>query len=512
MRLACAQSIGWRVCPFFCLAPLVVTSAHCSESSDGTDATNSETGVINGRVIDAAGNRIADAELTSAGATVMTNEGGFFVIPELPKGRQLIKATKEGYALGGKTVTVVEGRSTYIEIRVLPFAAEKEIDKEAGGSVSVGDCEVKFPPGALVGSGPVMARLAVLRADDPDELQAFPGDFTTNLGGLLESFGAMAIEVSEMDGAPAELAQSAEVTMPVSNFEGDSIPLWRFDDETGTWTEEGELTGCGDGVCEGMVSELAWWNADQVMDTTCVNVCVEDTDGGSSPGIAVQAQGVDYAGISYATTGEDGCACLEVKRGGRAGLFGLSSNEVTDPVEVIASDAVAACGTDACQTLETPLVVEAPKFQATLEWGEEPSDLDSHLTGPCDPEDDSCTGRFRVFFGSQGSLSRPPWAFLDTDDTSSFGPEVITLSRCFQGTYRYAIHNFSGFPDLTMSDATTTILLPSGNVEFLTVPNSNPDADDVWVVGDLMCGGSACDCSWQPRGFFGPLNEETLNP
>lgn len=68
-------------------------------------------------------------------------------------------------------------------------------------------------------------------------------------------------------------------------------------------------------------------------------------------------------------------------------------------------------------------------------WGASPSDLDSHLFTP---------NGDHVYFGAKGALTGLPFVNLDVDDITSFGPEVVTLTRVMQGTYVYAVHNYSG--------------------------------------------------------------------
>ncbi|MCB9647690.1 MAG: carboxypeptidase regulatory-like domain-containing protein [Deltaproteobacteria bacterium] len=484
----------------------------CS-SSDDDNNNNGGTpsgvpGVVNGRVLDAWGSRIGDARVLAAGRSTMTNESGFFVLPELPAGRQSLFVEADGYAQGGQAVTVVSGRTTYVEIRVLAFDAESTFEASAGGAVQASGAVVTFPPGAFAASGEVTARIAVLDASDRNELATFPGDFTTDDGALLESFGAIAVEVTDSAGNQLNLAQPAALTLPVSASAADAIPLWSFDEDAGVWVREGELTGCVDGSCDASLPHLSWWNADQVLETTCLEVCVEDGDGTLSAGVALQARGIDYGGVSYAATGEDGCACLEVKRGGRVGVVGFSSALVTEPVEVTAPDTAGSCGDASCLRLDAPLVVATPKFQATLEWGEAPSDLDAQFTGPCDPDAAYCEDRFHVYYSDQGSLAAAPWAYLDTDDTSSYGPEVVTLARCFPGTYRYAVHNFSESPDIITSEARVTVLTPDGRTQVFSVPSANPAAGDVWIVGDLICQtGSGCNCTWQTVDAIGTLED-----
>ena len=77
----------------------------------------------------------------------------------------------------------------------------------------------------------------------------------------------------------------------------------------------------------------------------------------------------------------------------------------------------------------------AGSFRIVLSWGTQPSDLDSHLTGP-----DGEGGRFHVYFSNRtfGDV-----ADLDRDDTSGEGPETITVAPTTAGTYRYSVFNYS---------------------------------------------------------------------
>ena len=75
-----------------------------------------------------------------------------------------------------------------------------------------------------------------------------------------------------------------------------------------------------------------------------------------------------------------------------------------------------------------------------LSWNEQSTDLDSHLTGP-----DSQNGRFHVYYGNRGDADSiiPPYAYLDRDDTSSFGSETIIIGKYLPGVYRYSIHDYT---------------------------------------------------------------------
>lgn len=107
------------------------------------------------------------------------------------------------------------------------------------------------------------------------------------------------------------------------------------------------------------------------------------------------------------------------------------------------------------QTTQTaPVLFMSPTgtafaWRIVLSWGANPSDLDSHLTGPV-----SGSGtRFHVWYSEKGSLGTSPFAQLDVDEQSGYGPETITLSQQTAGVYRYYVHKYAGSGDIKTSSA-----------------------------------------------------------
>jgi hypothetical protein len=94
----------------------------------------------------------------------------------------------------------------------------------------------------------------------------------------------------------------------------------------------------------------------------------------------------------------------------------------------------------------------AGNMRFVLNWGESPSDLDSHLNTP-----DIEGQPYHVYYGDEGSETSAPYALLDYDITSGFGPETMTIYQMFSGTYQYYIHNYSETPDITTSQAVVQI-------------------------------------------------------
>ncbi|GEM56875.1 hypothetical protein B0A78_04000 [Flavobacterium columnare NBRC 100251 = ATCC 23463] len=78
----------------------------------------------------------------------------------------------------------------------------------------------------------------------------------------------------------------------------------------------------------------------------------------------------------------------------------------------------------------SPFMTELDGMRIVLSWGQRPLDIDSHL---------SYQGGYVCYYQMDAVNAK-----LDVDDTDSFGPETITISKKLQGKkYVYAVHNFS---------------------------------------------------------------------
>jgi hypothetical protein len=120
------------------------------------------------------------------------------------------------------------------------------------------------------------------------------------------------------------------------------------------------------------------------------------------------------------------------------------------------------------------------EIRIVLEWGDAPSDLDSHLTGPLNGG-----GRFHCYFSNktpQGSSTN-----LDVDDTSRFGPETITVTQTIGGTYRYSVHDYSNKSSnsstaLGASNATVRVFIGNAAPRIFSVPNQS---GTLWTVFEI---------------------------
>jgi hypothetical protein len=113
--------------------------------------------------------------------------------------------------------------------------------------------------------------------------------------------------------------------------------------------------------------------------------------------------------------------------------------------------------------------------QFTLVWGEEPRDIDSHLWTPM------IEGyTYEVYYGYPGAVDTPPFANLDVDDVTSYGPEHVTIHDNFTGTYTYAVYHFSGEGTIATSGASVSLLRPDGTVQAFSVPTDTTGVQPYW--------------------------------
>ncbi len=119
------------------------------------------------------------------------------------------------------------------------------------------------------------------------------------------------------------------------------------------------------------------------------------------------------------------------------------------------------------------------QLRIVLTWGATPADLDSHLwLPPSNP--------YHVYYNNDGNCNAFPFACLDVDDISSYGPETITIKQRFNGTYVYGVYNYSNEAAITSSGGRVQVYGPSGLVAQFDVPGSG--SGRWWYVFDLNGG------------------------
>ena len=147
------------------------------------------------------------------------------------------------------------------------------------------------------------------------------------------------------------------------------------------------------------------------------------------------------------------------------------------------SDLVTKCPCRGLTYAISPVMTNLDGMRIVLNWGADPSDLDSHLVYP---------GNHVYFSRKQGEQ-----AMLDVDDTTSFGPETITIEKKVDGErYVYAVHDYSNRGrsnsyHLSNSNAKVFVYVGQTLIRSYYVPKNQPG--NLWTVFAVTEGGEFQD-------------------
>jgi Carboxypeptidase regulatory-like domain len=470
-----------------------------SSGNDGVDQTPTPASTtLQGRVLDAQdGSPIANALVKAGNASTLSNASGTYLLDNVEPGTRIaVVAMASNYAETVKLASGAANMTTLFDVKLIKVGISASLSQSVGGVVSVPGsvAQVTLPANFAVradGSVPVGPITVTVTPIAPALESSFmPGDYTTVTGTgtvAIESFGALTVNLIDSSGllnlAPGK---TATIRIPVSTRSTQAlaatIPLWFVSTQTGRWIQEGSATLQGTApnqYYEGVVSHFSTWNADQVMNTITVTGCVNDENGQPAGSVMVRSDGINYSGASSATTNASGSFTISIRRDGIASLGGFIGNKFTNEISVGAQTSSFSVTT--CLTLAT--AVNSIKIKLT--WGQSPLDVDSYLTLP--------TGEV-ISYSNEGSLLAAPFANLDFDDTSSYGPEVVTIRRPMVGSYKYAVRNYSGTntPGITGSPAKVELTLGDVTSIFAPPAGEPTSGNTVWSVFNLTV---AADCS-----------------
>lgn len=468
--------------------------------SGGTGTVN--YGVLMGKVTDPYGDPVSNVTVSVAGQTGTTNAQGWFSIPNIAGGNKLlITFSKNGSATTYQLTNIQTGKSSFVEATMVPIDITTSFDAAAGGTVSdpSDNAYVAVGPNSLVTAqgtsytGTATTSITVFDPSDEIEASAFPGEY---LGVLaqnqttvpIKSFGFMDIFITTPSGDKLQLAsgKNATIAIPVPfsmQAEASSLgtsPMWYFDTSTGTWKEEGygiydDTIGC----FVGNVTHLSKWNFDILYPAGYVSGRVVNSLGNPVQGAQVKCWGQGWYQQRWASgetmTNADGTFKripvevgivfkYQASKGGHKSNI-MQAGPLGQGEEINVGNI----------TLDSPLV------QITLSWGADPRDLDSHLAARL-----KGNVTFHVYYVAQGSLSEFPYAELDTDAQHGFGPEVTSISRMQEGTYRFSVRHYAGVGNISTSTAEVNVVIPDTGIYRFTPPGGQPSDTTIWRIFDIV--------------------------
>lgn len=491
---------------FLLIAPAAAVLAACGGGNDSagydwgslppaSSVTNPETAPsvatssVSGQVANSVDNTpVANAKVSVGNLSTTTDAEGRFTLESVPQAeRAMVQAAAPGFSEGFR-IAGLRVDAVVVNIRLQPVDVTQTVSAGSDSIVTIPDSpgRLALSGGSLVkpdgtpATGDVQVSLTAIQPGL--DVNAMPGDYrvlTADGTGIMESFGAMAIDLRDSEGSKLNLApgRTATLRIPLSTRHpspAPTIPLFFFDEATGYWRQEGSATLAGTAPAqyyEGAVAHFSYWNADQLMNTIQVNGCVVDEAGARVANARLFSDGVDYSGSSWALSDTDGNFSLPVKRDSQAIVNAQSGLLFSNSVKTQSSSSDFSF--PSCLTLSaTPHALSIK-----LTWGAKPSDVDSHLYAP---------DGTHVYYSNKGSLIAPPYANLDVDDTSSHGPEVVTLRQLMVGTYTYALRNFSGTHAPGMTDSPVRVELnQSGAFSTYTPGPGETDRTEWWTAFTL---------------------------
>ena len=276
---------------------------------------------------------IAGAVVTLGDRTALTEADGAFTFGALEPGADLLVAARaDGFSsvtqpvrLGAQTTSLLQLRLAEARTLLLPDAAlGGRLVGPDGVAVEIPAGSLRHADGSLAG-GSVHVTYTLLNT--PHSVLAAPGGMlAAEAPGApafpLESFGMVELTLSQQ-GEPLTFEGRSRLEIPLSatseHTDGDTIPMWAFDEQAGVWLEEGEAVVQGDrAIAE--VSHYTYWNCDMPMETSGIKGQLVDRDGAPLRGISVVSEGIDYMGSSGVSTSDAGYFCVPVRKGGKARL------------------------------------------------------------------------------------------------------------------------------------------------------------------------------------------------
>ena len=460
---------------------------------------------IQGSVLSGAtGDPLAGASVVFTGASLTTDGQGLFsqansaAIPRL-----VIEAAATSFEpLYG--VTEVLGTVPSVSIlRLTPYGSTSSLTVASGGTVSdtASGASVAVPAAGLLSSGggaaPPTLDIRVSPVNVGSDSSLLSGDYTDAGATLLQSFGAVTV-TSSID-VDVVSGQSLTLRVPVSTRSATtpaSATAYYFDIATGRWVSDGTATLVADATpyYEVSASRFAQWMVGSAVNSPItVTGCVVDDSGAPAANVRMSGDGVSYSSVDSATT--DGAGQFTVRAlpnsqvaiQGRRGAFLTNARSVS-----VGASPVTFTN---CLTIPT---TNAATMRLT--WGASPSDIDSHLRVP---------GGTHVYYVNQGSLAGEPYASLDVDDVTGFGPEVTTIRRPKVGVYRFYLHNFSQSFSPGMTGSPTRLELNYAGRTVVFSPPAGEGSALWWHVFDLEIG---ADCTMTLYRYNRWRADEPQNP
>jgi len=445
-------------------------------------------GIIYGKVYSSSTGTAVEGAVVSAGnITVTSDVDGTYMLVNVPYADRVIVNTNiSGFSEQSKVVSLSALQSSVIvDLSLLAQGISKTFDPSIDeviifftASVSIAADSLVYLDGEVEHAPVGMVTASLTNVDASSDPYIMPGDYLSTTDSFLESFGAISVNFIDESGHELNLKAGAtsNITIPFATSSTPlniPISLYSYTSSTGLWMREGTANGYEDNQLQtayrATVEHFSTWNVGETYsDATEAIVigCAFDEQGAPLHGAVVRARGNDYIGASTAIVDESGNFYIKTKANSKVLINVSDQGKISNTVVV---------STNNGNTIPGCLTVKDFSISVTLTWGENPADLDTHLVGP----------DYHVYYVSKGSLSGFPFAALDVDDTTSYGPEVLTMLKpTTNGDYVYSVYHFAGTSNITESP--TKVELNFNGNTFVFSPPEGQGVNKTWNVFKIV--------------------------
>ena len=445
---------------------------------------------------------LASASVAFADTTLTAGSDGTYSQPTAtPSSRVLFEVSAANYET---LYTPAEVLGTVPSVglqRLTPFGTTADVTVASGGTVTdtASTAAVTLPPNALVpvggGAAPTTVGIRVTQIAVGTDSHLLSGDYTDDTGAPLETFGGVNLGST----VPVDVAIGQQLTLliPLSSRSGTApatADLYNFDPVSGRWVQSGTATLSGTAYSATVTGFGQWMVGTVITNPVTITGCVKDDTDAPAANVRIEAEGISYSGIAQATTDAQGRFSVLGRSSSRLLLSGRRGAFLTNATS---ADVLAVSPFDIPTCLTLP---SANAATMRLTWGANPRDIDSHLLTP---------DGTHVFYSSQGSLTGGPFASLDVDDVTGFGPEVTTIRRPRVGIYRFYLYNFSNTFSPGMTESPTRVELNYLGRPVVFTPPPGEGSALYWHMFDLYI---APNCTMTLYRYNRWRSDEPQNP
>ncbi|MCR5498562.1 MAG: carboxypeptidase-like regulatory domain-containing protein [Paludibacteraceae bacterium] len=304
---------------FGAIATFLVLLGGCDNSKENLKNCSDYTCVdsvsnthVYGLVCDADGNALGNVLVTSGEDSVLTNGGGAYSFDKcrVVNGRCVVKFELREFFSVVRTADISGGEARVDAVMMAQDSKEgvSEVVRfrnSQGTTIEVGGMKIAIPANSMVYekdgkdfNGSVFASVYYLSPNSDRFTKEMPGGDMSGVTAdgksvILVSYGMVEVTLKDSVGQKLQLREGEESTLTFPFPDGfaedqkyDKIPLWYFDEEKGTWIEEGIATKNGD-TYVGNVKHFSWYNLDYPSTRATIKGRVTNKDGKPLPHVRV---------------------------------------------------------------------------------------------------------------------------------------------------------------------------------------------------------------------------------